>query len=98
MTSVEAVPEEIRSAGLAARSLAAQVGSVNLAGPADSVSGWMPGGQAASAADELAGAWSREVAGLDQLLDTYGANLQVCEAAFRGQDEYNAGALPRAAQ
>lgn len=98
MTSVEAVPEEIRSAGLAARSLAAQVGSVNLAGPADSVSGWMPGGQAASAADELAGAWSREVAGLDQLLDTYGANLQVCAAAFRGQDEYNAGALPRAAQ
>ena len=71
---------------------------MNLVGPADSVSGWMPGGQATSAAYELAGAWSREVAGLDQLLDTYGANLQVCAAAFSGQDEYNAGALPRAAQ
>lgn len=95
---MEAVPGLIRAAGLAARDLAAQVGAVNLVGPADSVSGWMPGGDAATAADELATAWKHRAAGVDADLDSHGKNLLVCAVAFDAQDDYNANALPRVAR
>lgn len=98
LSSVQAVPGQIRAAGLAARGLAEQVGAVNLVGAADAVSGWMPGGDAATAADELAEVWKQRVADLDGDLDSHGANLQVCAAAFDAQEDYNADAVARAAQ
>lgn len=95
---MEAVPGLIRSAALVARGLAERVGAVSLVGPADSVSGWIPGGGAATAADELAEVWKQRVGGLDLDLDPDGTNLQVSAAAFDAQDDDNASALPRVAQ
>ena len=98
MSTVEAVPTDIGAAGLAARHLAEQVGTVNLVGAVDSVSAWMPGGTAAAAADTLADAWKQRVAALDSDLDTHGTTLQLSAAAFGTQDANNTHALPRAAQ
>ena len=95
---LEAVPEEITAAGLAARALARGVGAVNLVALADSVGGWMPGGEAAAAGDELGDRWRARGADLARDIDNQATALIAAAAAWRAQDEDNALALPSGAQ
>lgn len=96
--ALEAVPEEIAAAGTAARALARGVGAVNLVALADSVGGWMPGGDAAAAGDELGDRWRTRGADLARDIDTQATALTAAAAALRGRDDDNAHALPRGAQ
>lgn len=93
--SLVAVPEGLRAAGQSAAGLADQLGAVNLAGPADALGGWLPGGAAAAAGDELATVWQVRLADLVRQVDSHATALSGAGDTFHGQDENNAAGLPR---
>lgn len=87
--TIKAVPEEIRAAAKAARDLAEQAAAVPLVAVADSAEGAVPGGEAATAAAELATAWRTGLDTLGRAIDAHATAMTSAAQSYDTQEAAN---------